>query len=101
MTKKRVRAPSTSFGQWQIRYVQVPYDNRYFDIYKYGDHILRLPASAFRQGFTPHMFLVGRGTIPILALQAQLAAFKERVEAYDKHLDSDPGAGDTTFALKA
>ena len=100
MTKKRVRAPSTIFGQWEIRYHQVPYDNRYFDIFRYGQHVLRLPRSAFRN-FHCDMFVVDRGLLTKERLNDQLAAFWNRVLSYDMYLDSADSAGDTTFALKA
>ncbi len=102
MTKKRVRAPSTTFGTVKIKYVQVPYDNRFFYLYKDGNVVLRIPSSNLKHGIGCFMFPTITGPAQHKALRKQLERFNERVTAYDDHLDQcvGPRAPDTTFALK-
>lgn len=105
MTKKRVRPPETTFGdEWRIQYVQVRYPERVFKVYRRNTHIMSLPRSRFERGLPPSMFVLGTWTATRLKpnkLGEQLFAFQERCAAYDEYLDTDKGAGDTTFALKA
>ncbi len=100
MARKRVRPPETTFGEWRIKYVQVPYVERVFKVYRRNTHIMSLPRSRFERGLPLSMFVLYTW-LDHKKLSEQLMAFQERCVAYDKYLDTDKGAGDTTFALKA
>ena len=68
---------------FQVKYKQVPYDNRYFFVYYDGQEIAKVPHHLERQNFVYRLIDMGRDR-----RWETWYNFLERVEKYNKYLDS-------------
>lgn len=80
-----MRPPTIKFGDWQIKYKQIPYEDRYFFVFYKKYEVAKISSVVFVDlkwwafPFGVHTKLHNQ--------EDRIAAFEQRVKEYDDHWD--------------